>query len=170
MQRTDATWLTERLTELAEAFGARPVGPKAIKVWIDALGEARPDDVKRALADWPKRNAKMPAPADILKAARESRSDEVEARSRQFAAETGFDAGQLRGSSAVAKEAIARVKAILRSPKPAAQQWAHDIVAGKYPAAGACAHQLAASVVGKPKAVETDDAEAREAEFYGLPA
>jgi hypothetical protein len=169
MNRADIPTLQARLEELAEALGGRTIGAKGVLVWLDALSECHIDAVKAALSDWPKRNVKMPTPADILKVCREARSNELEARSRKFASEPGFEAGALRGSSEVAARYAGRIKAILKSPKPHPKQWARDILAGKYPQAGAMAQSLAKSMI-EPAKPDLAAEEAREAEFYGLPA
>lgn len=72
MNKHEGPELSQRLAELADALGGRSPSPAGLLVWIDALKELSMDQVKTALTEWPKRNAKMPAPLDILKLARET--------------------------------------------------------------------------------------------------
>lgn len=83
MQKFDVPQVQQRLTELAGALGGKAPTPSAMQVWLDALAECHVDDVKAALADWSKEHTRMPAPADILRAARTRLSDRVEEESRR---------------------------------------------------------------------------------------
>lgn len=57
--------LRERLTELAEAVGAKPPAEAGLKAWLAALHEFPTPDVLGALDDWLRSRPKMPAPSDI---------------------------------------------------------------------------------------------------------
>lgn len=117
MNKSDAHWLVDRLEELAEALGSRAPGAKAIPVWLDALGDCKPDHVKAVLADWPKFSVKMPAPADVRKKALEKLSDGIESRA---AAESRRDdakamAGAFRSprTTEIARVEFAKIKDLL---------------------------------------------------------
>lgn len=76
--------LTERLCALAESIpGAKAPTPRSVLVWIDTLEECDPVDVWSALADWPKTNIRAPAPAEILRVAREKATARRENEARE---------------------------------------------------------------------------------------
>ena len=119
MRKDDAHWLAERLNELSEVLGGRQIGPKAIQVWIDALGECSSDDVRAALSDWPKRATKSPAPAEILKVCRERMSARIETDTARHKADGGKALGPIyrHADTAVAREALTQIKEILRGSR-----------------------------------------------------
>ena len=126
MQRSDTGWLTERLTELAEALGAiRAPSARAIQVWLDVLGECHHDVVKGVLTDWPKSHGKMPVPAEILKACREVASVRLEQRTKEIAgsARASWSPTRLPKNTEVGRREMAKIRAILASPKPHPKAW-----------------------------------------------
>lgn len=78
MQTTETAMLAERLSAMAEAFGAKPPTAAAVEVWFETLQEFSFFDVSGLLIGWPKRASKMPAPADIWKILNEQRTDKIE--------------------------------------------------------------------------------------------
>ena len=122
MQKTDLPELQVRLEELADALGGRAVGAKGIMVWLDALREVRFDDVKAALTDWPKSHTKMPSPAEILKACRESSSARREAdaaiRRAQERESSGIEGAIAGAKSPAGREALRAIRELLSDCKP----------------------------------------------------
>lgn len=81
MQKHELPELAKRLTQLAEALQGRAPGASGLVVWLDALEECPFADVQSVLTDWPKSNARMPVPADVLKLCRERMSRRIEQQS-----------------------------------------------------------------------------------------
>lgn len=133
MLRAELPRVIDRLTELADAMprGRAPTAGAA-SVWFDTLAECRLDDILYVLTDWPKtHHIGMPAPADILALCRKRVSDRLEVESKRNAKQSGFDAAQLRpGPSCdphIAASELAKIKSILKTPKPGPKQWAHRL-------------------------------------------
>lgn len=85
MIQVDARTLADRLTELADALGARPPGETGIKAWFIALRDYSIEDVVSALDTWLRTKAKVPAPVEI----RQLLSASVSARLERQAEENG---------------------------------------------------------------------------------
>ena len=116
MTKSDLPELSQRLSQLADALGGRPPSPAGLLVWGDALSECWVDDVQIALSEWPKKHTKMPAPADVLKLARERVSNRVESQVKRDAMEDGKALAPAfkAANSAVARRELAKIKEILK--------------------------------------------------------
>ena len=79
MQRADVQTLNDRLTELAEAFGAKPVTKGAMAVWVGVLKDYPIEDICDAIAQWARTKTKFPAPSEISGLCSARLSDRVEA-------------------------------------------------------------------------------------------
>lgn len=165
MQRADLLRLSERLTELAEALGGKAPTAKGQIVWLDALGECAIDDVLAVLTDWPKSHAKMPLPVDVLKLCRERVSERVERRAEANARDNRRDwmPDAIPARTEVGRAELARIKAVLRTPKQHVKAWARRILEGHRPNAGEYATELARRVLFDPDSEQEspDDREAR---------
>lgn len=116
MRPTDLPVLEARLIELAECFGAKPITKNGLKVWLDALMEPSIDDVKNVLTDWPKRNSKMPAPADVLKACGDRKGAQLEQTSAKHRADwsrAALPAPPTDRTYAIAAEELPKIREIL---------------------------------------------------------
>lgn len=67
MKSYDAAQFSESLNRLAEALDRRPISPKGIEVWFDALKEFPTPLVLGILANWAKLHPKFPTPAEVWK-------------------------------------------------------------------------------------------------------
>ena len=130
MNKSEFTTLFDRVNELSACLpGRSPQTEAAQAIWRDALNDCLLDDVLFALTDWPKSHKYMPSPADIRKEAQSRVSDRVDAQARAWAAESRQSSGisGLKADSSVAKEHLAKIKAILSSPKPGPKEWARKL-------------------------------------------
>ena len=114
MNRLDAPTLAQNLNALAEVFDRKPVSAKAIEVWFDALKEFPTEKVMGKLINWPKSHVKFPAPAEVWKECNELG---IRAREEQAAIERTENVREPRADEAVARENIAKIKALLAKPK-----------------------------------------------------
>lgn len=78
MQAYDNKVLADRLSELIEVYGAKPVSEKGLTVWFNVLKEFSTEKVCSILIAWPKSHTKMPSPAEVWKAVNEISIDERE--------------------------------------------------------------------------------------------
>lgn len=128
MNKSELPELSQRLAQLADALGGRAPSPAGLMVWGDALQECRTDDVKIALSDWPKKNVKMPSPADILKVCRSETSRRLEDEAEQNRRAAPTLKGALRsaadGPTETGRAALREILSILKSPKPDPKDWA----------------------------------------------
>jgi hypothetical protein len=113
MQKHELAALSTRLTELADALGARAPGAGGVVVWGDALSGHSFDDVQNALTDWPRRNTKMPAPADIVKVCGERQGNRIERQAAANRESAGSFDGVPNPNSVVAKFEVLRMREIL---------------------------------------------------------
>lgn len=134
MNANDLPALEKRLAELSDALGGRAPTKGSLRVWLDALSECRFDDVQRALSDWPKTAIKPPVPADILKLCRSetSRRIEEEAKQNLATAITLDDVIQRADTDPeMVKRELAKIRAILSSPRPGPKDWAYKLKAAE---------------------------------------
>lgn len=130
MDRIQVKEMEARLRELAEYYGVKPPSAPALKIWYDVLGASYWPDVASAFTDWPKRSGSMPTADRIFKIANERVSERVEEESRRHRAEAGsFRLENLKPNSDVAYRELAKIKAILASPRPHPKAWAGKLVA-----------------------------------------
>ena len=84
---SDVKKISEQLLGLADLLDGRPPSEKALLLWLSCLEDEVPAWAAiSALTDWPKRHSKMPAPADIVKTAREIRERALEKKTHQASA------------------------------------------------------------------------------------
>jgi hypothetical protein len=112
---TDTQAMKGRLTEFADAVGARAPGEAGLKAWYIALKDFAIDEVVDALDQWLRTKPKMPAPADIRLILAGRLSDRIE---RQAAAEKAEFANGARriltdAQRAIGREHLAHIRAIL---------------------------------------------------------
>lgn len=136
MRPSDATELAKRLANLADALGGKAPGAAGLAVWVDTLAECEGSDVWSVLIDWPKRNARMPLPAEVLKAARDvasarrERIAEGERKAADVAAKRlaqTIDGAQAGGKSDAWRAAQREIARIRKRPKPAGKDWAYAL-------------------------------------------
>ncbi len=127
MQATEIGVLAGRLNELAEAFNHRPPSPNALKVWLDVLKEFQIGEVQSVLTDLPKRAIKFPAPADVWKACNERRTERIENEARTQRAMPVIRPTHFPVSSAIGRQELAKIKAILSKPRPSKRAWIDKI-------------------------------------------
>jgi hypothetical protein len=154
MQKQDLAELSQRLSQLADALGGRTPSPAGLLVWLDTLAEAA------------KSHAKMPLPADVLKLSRERLSERVEKRAAENAKDNRKDWSpeELRASTEIAQRELARIRSILRRPKPSRKAWAQRLIDGQYPNAGEYAKALATRQLhGSPASNPIETESEREA-------
>jgi len=89
MRSNDLPALSKRLAELADYYDKKAPGASALRVWLDALGEASIDDVLRVLTDWPKYQRAMPLAEEVLRKSRNLLSDRIEDESKRNLASAG---------------------------------------------------------------------------------
>lgn len=136
MRPSDANELAKRLANLADALGGKAPGASGLAVWLDTLAECDGSDVWAVLVDWPKRNARMPLPAEVLKAARDvasarreriaegERKAEDMAAKRLAQATDGARTGTNSDAWRAAQREIARIR---KRPKPGGKAWAYAL-------------------------------------------
>ena len=138
MRANDAPELQRRLLQLADALAGKAPSAAGLVVWLDALAECDASDVWAVLVDWPKSHAKMPLPAEVLKAARDVASARREriAQAERDAERKAADSlarnlsrfqpegGRMTPAYLEFKRAMAELK---RRPKPHPKQWAYDL-------------------------------------------
>lgn len=133
MRANDAPELQRRLAQLADALAGKAPSAAGLVVWLDALAECDASDVWSVLTDWPKSHAKMPLPAEVLKAARDVASARREriAEGERKAADTAakrlthtLDGAYSAGKSSAWKAAQAAISEIRKRPKPSGKSWA----------------------------------------------
>ena len=116
MQKTDLDLLAKQLNALTEVFDKKPVTPKALEVWFDALREFPTERVMTVLIGWSKTHGKFPTPADVWKSTNDMCIDLREAKAREEKAtierETRF-----MGVTTQGEEIILRIREILHRPR-----------------------------------------------------
>jgi len=108
MNRFDLATLKDRLAQLCDAFGTRPIGAGGMAVWADTLSGCNFEDVLFVLTDWPKKASKMPTPAEIFKLCGTRTSERIE---RQ--------AAENRMQAISVEEALGRAAAVNRNSEVA---------------------------------------------------
>lgn len=134
MRSSDAPELQRRLSQLADALAGKAPSAAGLVVWLDALAECDASDVLAVLTDWPKSHAKMPLPAEVLKAARDvasARRERIAEGERKAAdaaakrlAQTIDGASWPGGKSAAWQAAQRAIADIRKRPKPTGKAWA----------------------------------------------
>lgn len=134
MRSSDAPELQRRLSQLADALAGKAPSAAGLVVWLDALAECDASDVWTVLVDWPKSHAKMPLPAEVLKAARDvssARRERIAEGERKAAdaaakrlAQTIDGASWPGGKSAAWQAAQRAIADIRKRPKPTGKAWA----------------------------------------------
>ena len=125
MQVIDLKALETRLNELSEALGGRPVSAGALKVWRDTLAECAFSDVLFVLTDWAKSHAKAPLPSEVLRLARDRRSQSIEDQAKRDAVGAPeFAPEKFVANTDIAHRAMAEIRKILSVPKPDPRIWA----------------------------------------------
>lgn len=123
MRTEDVKELGARLGQLAEAFDRKAPTPGAMLVWLDVLKEFPLHDVESMLVDMPKRLTKFPAPAEVWKACNERRSDRIENEARLRAREITPRPSQFPVRTGVARQEMAKIKAIVSKQRPSQRAW-----------------------------------------------
>lgn len=123
MRTEDLPELQIRLSELADAFGAKHPSKGAMRVWMDVLQEFSMAEIKTVLTDLPKKAVRFPAPADVFKVLSERRSDRLETESRQRAREEPIRVRDFPANSEIAIRSLAEITEILRKPRPDRRAW-----------------------------------------------
>lgn len=122
MHKRELPELSQRLSQLADALGGKAPSPAGLLVWGDALSECERDDVLNALSDWPKSHAKMPVPAEMLKACRERAAARREQQAgddlRAEKSAPGLRAAFQNADSEIARRELAKIKHILSDCHP----------------------------------------------------
>lgn len=126
MQNADLPLLTERLTELAEAMGARPIAAKGMQMWFVTLREYPIHDVVDTLTNWARQQTKFPAPAQIVKILADRQSDRLEASAR--AASRVFQQTHVAARDPKLAKRLNDLAAHMRNPvRQDPKAWAHRI-------------------------------------------
>lgn len=110
---SDVKKISEQLLGLADLLDGRPPSEKALLLWLSCLEDEVPAWAAiSALTDWPKRHSKMPAPADIVKTAREIRERALEKKTHQASASEISVAEVRPADPAIARAVDRSLKAI----------------------------------------------------------
>ena len=131
MQKRELPELSTRLSGLADALGGKAPSPAGLLVWGDALEECSLPDVLSVLTDWPKANSKMPTPNQVLDVCRKRMSTRIEEQAKTDAV-TAPTVNQVLAAPVAtdtARDALAAIRAILRSPRPHPRAWARKLKA-----------------------------------------
>ena len=83
MLRVDTETLAQRLTELSEALGGRPISKPALALWVQVLKVYPIEDVVDSLTYWACHKTKFPAPAEIASLCAEKLSYRIEKKQRE---------------------------------------------------------------------------------------
>lgn len=128
MNPTDTKILKDRLSELADALGARGPGDSGMKAWYIALKDFGVDEVVDSLDQWLRTKGKMPTPSDIRLILAGRLSDRIE---RQAIVDKGqFAAGAraILGDRKIGHAHLDKIRQIL-SRKPAEpDDWWHKLI------------------------------------------
>lgn len=127
MRRENLPILTERLTQLAEAFDRKPPTAGAMLVWLDVLKEFGLPEVESMLVDMPKRLTKFPAPADVYKACNERRSDRIEKETQIFSRTMIERVTAMPVNTPTAREEMKKIREIISYPRPNKRAWIERI-------------------------------------------
>ncbi|HSV73525.1 MAG TPA: hypothetical protein VLH79_07185 [Chthonomonadales bacterium] len=131
MTPADTPALALRLAHLADVLGARAPSSAALALWADALAECAAADAFATLADWPRSNARMPTPADILRITRERISERIErtAADHARANRQPWSVERLRSApgSTAHVDALAAIRRALAQPRPHPRAWAERL-------------------------------------------
>lgn len=132
MNQSDIPTLRDRLTELADAVGARAPGEGGVKAWLLALRDFPMPDVTDALDQWLRTKTKMPAPADIRQILAARLSDRIEQKSRAEHAEFTNGAKHIisEASKRLARGHLDKIAAVLHAYRqdPDPDAWWHRII------------------------------------------
>lgn len=89
MQKHELPELSQRLSQLADALGARAPSSAGLLVWLDTLAEVAMADLLAVLTDWPKSHGKMPLPNEVLKLCRDRATERAERESDGYKLDGG---------------------------------------------------------------------------------
>jgi hypothetical protein len=119
MNLADLPTLRDRLTELADALGAKIPGDAGMKAWLAALRDYPCQNVVDALDQWLRTKSKMPAPAEIRQILGVMTSERIERAAADRALEQMHTPATLEASTEVGRRELAKIWALIRSGKPA---------------------------------------------------
>ena len=129
MNPIDIKALKERLIEIAEAIGAKPVGDAGAKAWYIALKDFRIDEALDVLDYWVRTKTKMATPADIRAILSSRLSDRIERKAVQEKAEFAQGAERILADPAIARLHLNKIWSILKSGKTHdPNDWWHAII------------------------------------------
>lgn len=133
MNKVDLDELSQRLHQLADVpLVGKPPSSGGLLVWFDVLKEASFGEVLSVLTDWPKTHGRMPLPNEVLKLTRERISTRIEEQAKlraREARELTFDVRNLPANTEIAQRELAKIKAILATPRPSKRAWIDKILA-----------------------------------------
>lgn len=113
MQAIDNKLLGDRLAELSEVFGAKPVSEKGLTVWFGVLREFPTEKVCSVLIGWPKSHGKMPTPNEVWKSVNEICIVEREKKAEEERRRAPF---QPEVAGVQAEEFLAVMREMLKRP------------------------------------------------------
>lgn len=113
MHKTDLTLMAAQLNALAEVFDKKPVSPKALEVWFDALREFPVERVMDRLNTWARSHGKFPTPAEVWKAVNEFQVDRREEKAADEARQNRAPIPQWMGRTEFGSRASKAILAIL---------------------------------------------------------
>jgi len=129
MNPSDHKTLHERLTELADALGAKAPGEAGVKAWYIALKDFPIDEVVDALDTWLRTKPKMPAPADVRSILAGRLSDRIERQAIKDKLEFAQGAARILGDPQIARLHLQRIWTILKNSRPHdPDDWWHRII------------------------------------------
>jgi len=128
MTPTDTKTLKDRLTELADAVGSKPVGEAGAKGWYIALKDFPLEEIVDSLDQWLRTKPKMPTPSDIRLILAGRLSDRIEHQAIADKSQFAAGAQRILTDRRIGQEHLAKIREIL-SRKPAEpDDWWHKLM------------------------------------------
>ena len=114
MQRADVQTLNDRLTELAEAFGAKPVTKGAMAVWVGVLKDYPIEDICDVIQLWARTKTKFPAPSEIASLCARRLSERIEGQAVAHKSSFAAGASKILADPRIARTHLEKCFAVLK--------------------------------------------------------